>query len=84
MKLPRLCSIEDFDEGLECFSPTIVGNHNVSKPYLPFYLAEFTFWHNYQFHRDMFGELLSRCEPTLDAAKIVSYRNLSIGKQKKL
>jgi hypothetical protein len=44
------------------FKRGVVGTfHNVSKPYLPLYLAEFSFRHNHRFHRDIFGELLSRC-----------------------
>ncbi len=40
----------------------IVGSfHNVSKEYLPLYLAEFSFRHNNRKHPDIFGELLSRC-----------------------
>jgi IS1 family transposase len=40
----------------------VVGTfHKVSKPYLPLYLAEFTFRHNNRGNPDLFGELLSRC-----------------------
>jgi len=35
--------------------------HNVSKAYLPLYLAEFTFRHNNRKNSDVFTELLSRC-----------------------
>ncbi len=35
--------------------------HNISKAYLPLYLAEFTFRHNNRQKPDMFMELLSRC-----------------------
>ena len=44
------------------FKRGVIGTfHNVSKPYLPLYLAEFTFRHNNRLHPDIFGELLSRC-----------------------
>jgi transposase-like protein len=40
----------------------IMGNyHQVSKRYLPLYLAEFSFRYNNRKNPDMFGELLSRC-----------------------
>jgi len=40
----------------------VVGTfHNVSKNYLPLYLAEFSFRFNHRKHPDPFGELLSRC-----------------------
>ena len=40
----------------------IMGNyHQVSKRYLPLYLAEFTFRYNNRKNPDIFGELLSRC-----------------------
>ena len=40
----------------------VVGTfHNVSKDYLPLYLAEFSFRHNNRKNPDMFRELLSRC-----------------------
>ncbi len=40
----------------------VVGTfHKVSKPYLPLYLAEFTFRHNNRGNPDLFMELLSRC-----------------------
>jgi transposase-like protein len=40
----------------------IVGSfHNVSKEYLPLYLAEFSFRHHNRNSPDMFAELLSRC-----------------------
>lgn len=40
----------------------VVGTfHKVSKPYLPLYLAEFSFRFNNRKNPDIFGELLSRC-----------------------
>jgi IS1 family transposase len=35
--------------------------HQVSKKYLPLYVAEFTFRHNYRDDADMFGRLIARC-----------------------
>lgn len=35
--------------------------HNISKEYLPLYLAEFTFRFNNRKNPDIFAELLSRC-----------------------
>jgi transposase-like protein len=35
--------------------------HKISEPYLPLYLAEFTFRHNNRNNPDMFMDLLSRC-----------------------
>jgi hypothetical protein len=35
--------------------------HQVSKKYLPLYLAEFTFRHNHRFDADMFGALIAGC-----------------------
>ncbi|HKD66519.1 MAG TPA: transposase [Candidatus Binataceae bacterium] len=35
--------------------------HNVSKGYLPLYLAEFSFRFNHRKHPDVFSELISRC-----------------------
>jgi transposase-like protein len=44
------------------FKRGIIGSfHNVSKDYLPLYLAEFSFRHNNRKNPDMFRELLSRC-----------------------
>jgi hypothetical protein len=40
----------------------IVGTyHNVSKKYLPLYLAESQFRHNHRKHRDIFGEIIVGC-----------------------
>jgi IS1 family transposase len=40
----------------------VVGNyHQVSKKYLPLYLAEFTFRHNNRKNPDMFGRLIAGC-----------------------
>ena len=40
----------------------IVGNyHNVSKKYLPLYLAEFQFRHNNRKNPDIFGEAIAGC-----------------------
>ena len=35
--------------------------HNVSKTYLPFYLAEFSFRHNNRHHEDMFAAVIGAC-----------------------
>jgi transposase-like protein len=35
--------------------------HNVSKKYLPFYLAEFSFRHNNRYHEDMFAAVIGAC-----------------------
>ena len=35
--------------------------HNVSKKYLPFYLAEFSFRHNNRYHEDMFAAVVGAC-----------------------
>ena len=35
--------------------------HNVSKAYLPFYLAEFSFRHNNRNHEDMFAAVVAAC-----------------------
>jgi hypothetical protein len=40
----------------------IIGTyHNVSKKYLPLYLAEFQFRHNHRKSTDMFGEIIAGC-----------------------
>jgi len=40
----------------------IIGTyHNVSKKYLPLYLAEFPFRHNHRKSPDMFGEIVAGC-----------------------
>jgi hypothetical protein len=40
----------------------VVGSyHQVSRRYLPFYLAEFTFRHNNRKHPDMFAAVLAAC-----------------------
>ena len=40
----------------------VVGTyHNVSKKYLPFYLAEFQFCHNHRKNPDIFGEIIGGC-----------------------
>ena len=40
----------------------VVGNfHQVSRKYLPLYLAEFTFRHNHRDDTDMFGALIAGC-----------------------
>lgn len=35
--------------------------HNISKDYLPLYLAEFTFRHNHRNNADIFGAVVARC-----------------------
>ncbi len=40
----------------------VIGSfHNVSKGYMPLYLAEFSFRFNHRKHPDVFAELISRC-----------------------
>jgi transposase-like protein len=52
----------NIDSFWSLFKRGIVGNfHVVSKKYMPFYLAEFTFRHNYRQSPDLFEQVLLSC-----------------------